>query len=430
MDPIAHLPLDDTEAVQDRDFSENPKEEDWKSSLELEAPPEVDPTLWKQWGEWETLPANDFIHMFKAGMKGENIGLGNGLNNVNKYIYGTHRARYYLEGADSGVGKTTISDFKYILKGYEEAKRLKKKFKVFYLSFEIGKPDKIGRWISYYIFTKFGLRLPSDYILGRIEGNLVTKAHEKLVMRAYADVMKMMECISFVDHMIHPTKIFEDLITSHYENEGIVERAPISEEDAKKGKKGFIKGYKAKNGSSMTILIVDHMALAAHESGLDTKGTMDKLSKYMVVLRNLFGTTCVAIQQFSTDMMSASRTMQVKKTEAMLMPSRLDFGDSKATYRDADVVHAYMRPGQHIEDFFGYNTRKAREGGLADCMVVNYLLKNRYGPANRMLPLFVDGCTGYVYDLPLDSSDAVMNDWYNRAIEIENICQTYCPRSV
>lgn len=416
---------DNTEAVQDQTIS---NDSSGKSSLETDCPAEVDPKLWETWQKWEDRPANDFIHMFKSGQRGDNVGLGNGLTMVNRYIYGTHRARYYLEGADSAVGKTTISDFKYILKGYEEAQRLKRRFKVFYCSFEIGRVDKIGRWVSYYIFLKFGVRLPTDYILGRIEGMIVTKEHEYMVMYAYGEVMKMMECISFVDTMIHPTKIFEDLITFHYEKEGIVERAPVSKEDEKKGKKGFIKGFKPKDHMCITILLIDHLALAAHESGLDTKGTMDKLSKYAVVLRNLFGTTIVAIQQFSTDMMSAGRQMQVKKNEAMLAPSRLDFGDSKATYRDADVVHAYIRPSQHVGEFYGYNVSK--DLGLGDCMVVNYLLKNRYGPANRMIPLFLDGCTGFVYDLPDNPTNLVaMQPWYDKAQEIEKLCRVFCPKA-
>lgn len=401
-------------------------EEEWESSLQLEAPEGIDPTLWLQWRDWEILPSNDFIHMYKEGLKGQNIGLGNGLIAINKYVYGTHRARYYLEGADSGVGKTTISDFKYILKGYEESLRLNRPFKVFYCSFEIGKADKKARWISYYVFVKFGIRLPADYIMGRIEGMLVTKEHDKMILFAYQQVLKMMECIIFVDHMVHPTKIFEDLITFHYEKEGKVERLPVSREDEKKGKKGFITGYKAGNNIAITILMIDHLALAAHESGLDNKGTMDKLSKYAVVLRNLFGTTIVAIQQFSTDMMSANRTMQVKKTESMLTPSRLDFGDSKATYRDADVVYGYVRPSTHLGNFHGFNLSK--KDGLGDCMVLNYLMKNRYGPANKIFPLFLDGCSGFVYDLPTDPVNSDMQPWYKQAIEIDKLCQVFCPQ--
>lgn len=414
MENTTTLPLDDE------------SEKEWQSSLETVAPEGIDSALWEQWGHWEKLPSNEFLYMYKEGLKGHNIGFGNGLTAVNKYIYGTHRARYYLEGADSGVGKTTISDFKYVLKGYEESIKLNRPFKVFYCSFEIGKPDKIGRWISYYIFIKFRIRLPSDYIMGRIKGMLVTKEHDKLVLFAYQQVMKMMECITFVDYMVSPTAIFEGLITSHYEKEGIVERLPVSQEDIKKGKKGAITGFKTNNSTSITLLIIDHFALAEHEAGLETKGTMDKLSKYAVVLRNLFGTTVVGIQQFSTDMMNANRAMQIKKTEASLSPSRLDFGDSKATYRDADVVFGYIRPSAHLDEFHGFNLSK--RDGLGDCMIVNYLLKNRYGPSNKIFPLFVDGCTGYVYDLPSDPRNSDMQPWYNKALEIDKLCQVFCPQ--
>ncbi len=394
------------------------------SSLETECPEGLDPLLWDSWKHWQDLGQDDFRYQVKQGLQGKNIGLGNGLTAINRYIYGTHKARYYLIGADSGVGKTTISDFMYILQAWEEAKRLGRNFKCFYFSFELSKTSKVARWVSYYVFVKYGIRLPSDYILGRVEGKLLTKEHEKLVMLAHQQVLELLKCVHIMDHMIHPTLVFESLATE-YEKLGTVTREKVSEEDARKGKKGFIKGYKANDPDMIVMAYLDHMALTHSEKGLDTKGTMDKLSKYFVVLRNLFDTTVVAIQQFSTDMLAANRTMFTKKSEATIRPTRLDFGDSKATYRDADVVLAYIKPGQDLSSFYGYNLSPI--DGLGGCMVAQYILKNRYGPADRMLPLFLDGATGFVYDLPDPNNPILMLDWYDKAQQIEQLCKEFCP---
>jgi len=396
------------------------------SSLETDCPAEIDPGLWARWQGWDKLPADDFLHMVQLGKLGHNVGLGNGLTKINNYIYGTHRARYYLIGADSNVGKTTITDFMYILKGWEEAKRLGRKFKCYYCSFEISKADKIARWVSYYIFLKFGVRLPTDYFLGRIEGRKLKPEHERMVIVGYQAVTEIMKDIVWLDTMATPTEIFEGIIVSHYEKNGTVKRQAVPVEAQKKGKKGAICGFSSNDNTSIIMLMADHMALAALE-GLDIKSTMDKLSKYAVVLRNLFGTTCVFIQQFSTDLMGANRQLQMKKSEASIAPNRLDFGDSKATFRDADIVLGYTKPNQYLNEFMKYNLSPI--DGLGDCMVAQYLLKNRYGPSNRVCPLFLDGVSGIAYDLPPEPLNMLlMQEWYDKAKQIEKVCLEYCPQ--
>ena len=50
------------------------------------------------WDKWENTEPNSFIYQVQRGRHGLNIGLSNGVQVVNKYIYGTHRGRYYLIG--------------------------------------------------------------------------------------------------------------------------------------------------------------------------------------------------------------------------------------------------------------------------------------------------------------------------------------------
>lgn len=394
------------------------------------APEGFDPETWESWKKWKMRPPNDFIFAVNRGMTGANIGLDNGLTNINKYIYGTHQARYYLIGADSGVGKTTVADFMYVLKAWESAKKMKKRIKIFYCSFEIGRLDKMARWTSYYIYEKYGIQLPSDYILGRINGKLLSKEHHLMVIHAYAAVTEMMKDIVFVEDVIHPTKIFEDLIEIHFEKEGTVTRTEVSAEDKAKGRKGYVKSYHANDPDLITELIVDHLALTGSEQKLDTKGTMDRLSKYAVVLRNVFHCTCTFIQQFSTDLMSFHRTMGKKSPEG-IAPQRVDFGDSKATFRDADVVIGLTKPVVFdIPVFHGYQLL-AQDGDfeLAHCFIAGYIMKNRYGPSGRMLPMFIDGVTGHIYDLPLTPANPmIMQEWYDRAQKIEELCKIYCPQ--
>lgn len=390
-----------------------------------DAPEGVDPVLWKSWDKWQDRNPNDFIYQVMRGVEGKNVGLANGLKNINKYLYGTHMARYYLIGADSSVGKTTVADFMYVHKAWQSARKLKRRIRIFYCSFEIGKLDKIAGWTSYYIFEKFGVQLPSDYILGRINGKLPTREHVNMIKQAYDYISLMMKDIVFIEDVVHPTKIFEDLIAIHYDKEGKVLRTDVSAEDKKLGKKGYVKGYVAKDPDLMTALVIDHLALTGSEQKLDTKQIMDRMSKYAVVLRNIFHTTVVFIQQFSTDLMSWHRT--AKKSEESIAPQRLDFGDSKATFRDACVVIGLTCPASFDYDSFkGYQLIGDESFGRS--FLAGYIMKNRYGPSGRLLPLFLNGITKHVYDLPLVPNNMIeMQEWYDKAREIRNLIETFKP---
>jgi len=249
----------------------------------------------------------------------------------------------------------------------------------------------------------------------------MTKEHTRMVMEAYNEVNLLLKDVVFIEDTVHPTKIFEDLIEAHYEKAGKVIRMELTEEQRKKHRKGFVKGFIPNDPDMITMLFIDHLALTGSEQGLDTKHIMDKMSRYAVVLRNMFHCTIVFIQQFSTDLMSWHRTM--KKTPQAVIPQRIDFGDSKATYRDADVVIGYVKPASFdYAEFMGYKV--TGDDGLGRYLIMQCLMKNRYGPDGRVFPLFLDGLTGHVYDLPLTPNNPfLMKEWVDKANKIEQLCQ-------
>lgn len=371
--------------------------------------------------DWQKLPANHFIHQVEQGRQGMNIGIDNGLPGVSKYLYGTHRARYYLIGADSSVGKTTIADFMFLLRAYMWCKLHGRKLHVFYYSFEISKQEKSARWVSYFIKLKYNVDIPSDYILGRIPNLMVSDAHMEMVRQAYRFVDEIMSSIIFVEDPVNPTRMFHDMVEHHYEKQGTVQRGPSK--DGKK--KGPIRGYTPRPGTEwdMTLILCDTINLAMNEQGFDTKQTIDLWSKYTVALRNLFGTSACYIQQFNTEITSTFRS--AKKGEGPMAPQRIDFGDSRYTFRDADVVAGLLKPFQYdVATFHKYDVTK-----LLSYFIAMYLMKNRYGPSQRMLPLFLNPVSGVVCDLPLTPSvDLAMQPFYDQAVQLEKIAELYQPK--
>lgn len=382
-------------------------------NLELIADP-------KPWINWESQAADSFERQVQSGLKGLNQGLSGGLSRLDKLIKKVQKGRYYLIGADSGCFKTTLVDFYFVLCAWLDAKKMGKNIKIFYVSLEIGLIEKKAKWCSFYIGWKYNINISADCILGR-DLRFPTKEELVLIQEAYAFVSLVMKDVEIVISG-HPTAIFTSLVESHYEKHGVVYRKPQSAEDKKKGRKGIITGYDPKQTLPETYLVVDHLALLDHESGLDTKGTMDRMSKQAVTLKNVFGLTPIFIQQFNTDLMASRRDAitrrGVKDAGNVITPQRLDFGDSKYTYRDAEVVIALVKPMQfELPEYFGFNCEPTEMGGFGEYFVVGFIMKNRYGAADKKFPLFVNPVSGIFYDLPLGFGEE--QPWYAYAKKLK-----------
>lgn len=93
----------------------------------------------------------------------------------------------------------------------------------------------------------------------------------------------------------------------------------------------------------------------------------------------------------------------------------------------ADVVLGLVSPKQQqVEEYFKYNVDKFRMS-----FVALHLMKNRYGAANKMLPLFFNPIAGHFWDLPLTPRDEQsMSHYYKEALKLEEICRLYSPKSL
>jgi hypothetical protein len=270
------------------------------------------------------------------------------------------------------------------------------------------------------------VRLPSEYILGRIPGVKVSNEHDLLIQEAFPIVESIMKKIVFIEDPIHPTFIYHSLIDGHYAHKGTILRAPQTEAQKKENKLGRITGYvaNATEVDSQTLIIVDHIALTAPEKGMNTKDVIDRLSSYFVQLRNMFGATIVVVQQFNSDLQTFNRQTHLRKQGAgIILPQKLDFGDSKYTFRDADVVIGLVKPSDFdLQDFFDIP--------IADLFKSYYvcamLMKNRYGTGNKMISYLMDPVVGtfeYIKH-PLPSENPFLHQIYSPKIKELEECQT------
>lgn len=376
---------------------------------------------------WNKKP-DEFTLAVDRGQQGLSVGFGNGLTRINNSLYGTHRGRYYLVGADSGVGKTTLTDFMFAICLWLDCKKKSVPIKIVYLSFELSLREKKARWASIFLKFLYGLDIPSDYIMGRIPGLLVSEDHKSLIREAKRYVDSFLKDCEVIEGGVHPTWVLNHMIELYEGKEGkpglgTVHRDPPPK-GTKTGIKGFIRGYTPHDPRQVVVKITDHMALGHEEKGAHTlKAIIDKFSTYDVMLRNTFDTIIVNIQQFATDLMSTHRMS--KKGDSVFAPQRIDFGDSKYTYRDADVVLGLVSPMMFDEaKYKNYDIEQ-----LLNYFLACHLMKNRYGPASRMYPLFINPIAGVFEELPNEPTNLfLMEPYYEKVKQLERTIDIYSPK--
>jgi len=258
----------------------------------------------------------------------------------------------------------------------------------------------------------YGIRLPSEYLLGRNPKKLLSKDHWEMSLACLDQLDEIMSDIHFLDHAMNPTGVFHHMI-EHAKTLGEITYEEFEAPKTKELKKR-ISGFKPRHPQQISIVVMDHIALLTEESGNDTKRNIDTMSKYCVFLRNKLMYSPVIIQQFNTGLSSIERQ---KFKQGAIAPQRVDFGDSSYSYRDSDVVLGLIKPNSFdLEEFHNYDVSKFK-----DYLVMMFIMKNRYGPANKMIPFCLDPIAGMVHDLASPSNILLLEPSYDLVDELNKV---------
>lgn len=365
------------------------------------------------------LSRNSALYHIAQSLAGDLTVLNIRMKRLSKYIHGIMNDRIYLIGADSGVGKTTLTDWM-LISAILDALEKGIPIKVRYYSWEISRAMKEAKWISMFIYLMYRERLSSDYLLGRMPDYLPSEEHLKMVMSAYKKIKEVMAVIEFIEPDYTAGEIDEQMIAMAEEH-GTVHRLSTSTDGT-----GKIIGYDKHDPRTILLAVYDHIALVGQEFGEKTKESIDGVSQNAVMHRNIFGISSIFIQQFSTDLMTMNRTKG--RHADSLIPQRVDFGDSKYTYRDADIVLGLLRPADFdVMEYLGYSIEE-----LGRFFIANHIMKNRYGDAGIMCPTFMDYIPGIPLDLPglIGAEDLDLEPYVKLKHQIETCQESYCLRNV
>lgn len=352
------------------------------------------------------------------GRSGMNKGIPIPFDRLRKYLPNIQQKTYYLIGAGTKVGKTSFADDVFFYGAYDYYMACRKagtlgdfELDIDYFSYEIDSQTKIIKGITRKLWHDYGLIVDVNTILSRGENHCGDELYA--LIKSYRDYFEEMENIVTVHDMPdNPTGIYKYL-KRKAERNGTTIMKNINSDPNGEPIPRFDR-YEPNNPNRYWLVIIDHIALTTLERGFNTKQNIDKTSQYAVLLRNNYGLSPVIIQQLAFDSESDERHKQSRLT-----PTLRDFGDSKYTTRDANVIMALFSPYRYgLEKFHNYNITT-----MGNSFRNLEILENRDGEPNINLGLNFIGPAGTFRELPkADEMNPAREDY---AASMQNNKSTY-----
>lgn len=287
------------------------------------------------------------------------------------------------------------------------------KLKIFYYSLEMDKQSKIIAGMSKYVYEKYKVKLDVQKLeskgVNRLTQDELTMVYDT---RDYFDQLD--EVLTIHDDQINPYGIYKELDNYARNNGKIVTKTiQIKDPDTHETvSKEIYDYYIPNNPNEYVIVIVDHLGELNLERGpdgrtMDLKGTIEKHSDNMRILRNKYGFTLIDVQQ----QMASKEDQEFYKglpISAKLEPALHALGESKLTQRKANVVLGLFAPDRYqLPEYRGYNIRLLKDN-FRDLSI----LKNRNGIGNVHVQLYFDGAVNYFKELP--KSDQMTDEMYEK----------------
>lgn len=358
------------------------------------------------------------LEQIDDGIAGNNVGIPIPFERLKEFIPNIQRKTYYLIGAASKVGKTSFADDIFLYGAYDYYKKLKDKdelngfeLDIDYHSFEIDIQTKIIKGISRKLFHDYGIVVDANFILSRGRNRISDEIY-KLVLnfRNYFDELE--DILTIHADVENPTGIYKYLFNKGKKKGELIYKNVQQDPDKEPIMK--IDRFIPNSKKHYWLSFVDHVSLTQSERGFSLKETIDKLSSYYVFLRNLFELSPVVIQQLAFDSENDER-----HRSGRLTPTKKDFGDSKYTVRDANVIMALFNPSEYkLHDFQSYNILK-----LGNYYRNLEIISNRDGEPNINLGLNFVGASGTFRELPKASE--MTPELYQYMANLKNDNSTY-----
>jgi replicative DNA helicase len=327
----------------------------------------------------------------EKGRLGLHTGLDLGFPRLTDVLPNLQSHTYYLIGGETGSGKSSYATNTFVYNPIEDIIKHpeKGKLKVFIYSFEIRMISLIVKAICRKLYLQYGIITDVKYVLSKGKNRISGDIYDRVkALRDYFDILY--DYVEVYDLPENPTgmnKYLRDYALTNL-GKGIYE--PFTD-DATGQEQQRLVGFEPHQPNQYSVVLIDHISLVKKEKGYMTKANIDKLSEYMIGLRNTFGYSPVILQQLNRDLSSVGRA-KLGRVE----PQLSDFKDTGNTQQDSDYTMALFNPNRYeLSEWRDYNTARMAERFRAFIM-----LKNREGMENFSIGMMFIGENGYFHELP------------------------------
>jgi hypothetical protein len=360
----------------------------------------------------------NFEYRFEQGLKGLNFGLPTGIPEIDRLVGGIQREAIYGIAAGPKVGKTTFTDYGFVIKPseYYIAELLRgnpKNLEVewIYFSFEISRVKKEFKYVTYYMAKDYGIttfdwkdevyELSPNYLEGKMRDNedkviIPSEEHQRIVLEIYENkiiplfgrydrngVQTEKGLIIFVDVRDNPTGIRNYLgryssehgtwIKSKYNKEvgKNHDGSPIYEVREKR------ESWKPNNPNKFTIIVTDHLRKLKNERNFQKKQTVDKMIEYQVEFRNWCGFTFVDIIHLNRGMSDVQR---LKYNNEFIYPTGDDIKETGNLSEEADYIFTMMNPNDEkygLSKHFGLQIKSSDNSEIYPNYISVHLVESR-----------------------------------------------------
>lgn len=316
-------------------------------------------------------------------------------------LVGIEQGTYYLVSGLTKSAKSQITNYLFVYNTifYAIDNPDKISIKIFYYPLEETPESITLRFMSFLLFKLSGQKIrisPVDLKSTNSDKPLSDEILDLLQSDEYQRYMKFFEeHITFMPDR-NPTGIYKT-VKAYADSNGTVTYKTIRYTNKETGieeERKMFDYYTPNNPKEYVFILVDHVSLLENERGMTLRESINKLSEYMIILRNRYNYIPVVVQQQSTETgnLDAYKAGKIRPTMAGL-------SDSKYTAKDCSVMLGITNPYSfELPEYLGYNIQKLK--GNARFLEV---VLNRNGQSNGICPLYFDGATNYFSELPLPS---------------------------
>ena len=363
----------------------------------------------------------NFIEEYKKGQNSVNKGLfmGEGLININNTINGIQKSRIYGIAGSPKSGKSTFTDYAFVIQPYLHSLKENLLVEWIYFSFEIDRISKEFDFASFFLNHDFNIykiklkenvrkknkefiEMSADYLRGRIlddSGKTIKtdnyvfeclkKVYEKRIIPLFGEYDKYGKqikkgLIDFIENRNNPTGIKKFLMDYANKNGKFIKNG---NEFNKR-----ITGYKANNPNKHIIIITDHLRKLLPEKNFQMKQNVDKYIQYSVELKNLCGFTFAHILHLNRNLTDIQRQKQFGDN---LFPNSDDLKDTGNLAEDSDYIFTIFDPNDQrygLERHFGKQIKDNQGNEIYPNLKTIHLVESRHCTYPQHFSVEMLGC--------------------------------------